>query len=177
MTNHPLHRAIGKIITQDRFPRCEILKDRACSPGQRHRISLFYGAGPNRVRFCDVDLLIALKERGTVIIEIEESNVKPVQIFGKFFASAFSTHHGKKPIVQPLLFIQVVDTSALKLEKTKKGNQWGSIAATIKRHAGNWPRRAVRYELFEGGPGEFKPDLETAIQLIQTIRDFLVASG
>lgn len=177
MKSHPLHQAIGQIITQGRFPNCEILKDPACDTSPQQHITLFHEAGPNRVRFCQVDLLVALPGKATVIIEIEESNVKPVQIFGKFFASVFSTHCGTSTIAQPLLFIQVVDTSALKSGKTKKGNQWRSIEAAIKSHAKSWPDRAVRYELFEGRPSEFRPDSETGARLVATIQAFLEKAG
>lgn len=170
---HPLHQAIGQIITQDGFPRCEILKDPACDTSPQQHVTLFQGAGPDRVRFCQVDILIALPEKATVIIEIEESNVKPVQIFGKFFASAFSTHHDTNPIDQPLLFIQVVDTAALKLGKTKKGGQWSVIKAIIKSQSKKWPGRDVRYELVEGNANEFSSESEKGTHLIQMVKGFL----
>jgi hypothetical protein len=128
MRNHPLHKAIGILIAKDKFPDCDIFKDSACDKGQGHRITLNYGSGSNRVRLCDVDILIKVPEKAIVIIEVEESNVKPVNIFGKLFASAFSTHIGEIEIGNlPLCFIQVVDTFGLKIDRSKKSVQWTAI--------------------------------------------------
>lgn len=61
--------------------------DPACNPDSQGVITLFHGPGPDRVRFCLVDILIIIQGR-VVIIEIEASDVKPLHLFGKFFASA-----------------------------------------------------------------------------------------
>jgi len=179
MGSHPLHEAIGRLFDQRALPGVEIRKDTACQPTKRKRITLSLGAGADRAQVCFVDLIAVKPGKSMVIIEIEESNVKPVQIFGKFLASALSTHQGESRIDRlPLLFIQVVDTSALKLGKSKKGYQWSSVKAAIKEHARKWPdRRIVYYELLEGRPTEFEPGSEQADRLVKMVQAFLGVRG
>ena len=132
-------------------------------------------------RLCDVDLLAHKPGGQTVIIEVEESNVKPVQVFGKFFASAHATHHGETRIDEhPLLFIQVLDSSALKMDKTGKTGQWKVLEALIKRHAKRWPQRRerrVEYKLLVGGPGDFKRESGPGAQLAKRVQGFLGVRG
>lgn len=175
---HLLHQAIGRLVTQGRFPGCDIWKDRACDPDQGHRIKLFQGTGPGRVRLCDVDLLISMHGKATVVIEIEESNMKPVYIFGKFFASAFSTHHGESQIDEkPLLFIQILDTSTLKLDKTGKKDQWRALQTLIRKRAADWPGREMFYEPFEGSFDKFRQGSNEAKRLVDMIQAFLASAG
>ena len=132
-------------------------------------------------RLCDVDLLAHKSGGRTVIIEVEESNVKPVQVFGKFFASAHATHHGEDRIDErPLLFIQVLDTSTLKIDKTGKIEQWKVLEALIKQHAKRWPRQAerrVKYELLVGGPDDFRRESGPGTRLVKTVQGFLGVRG
>jgi len=72
-----------------------------------------------KTQLCNVDMLILRSNSIKVIIEIEESNVKPVQICGKLLASALSSHYiyGDDPPVPvdgSVLFIQILDTSKLR---------------------------------------------------------------
>ena len=92
MPDHPFHLKIGTLVRGLCLPSIrEIWMDPACNPDSPGVITLFHGTGPDRVRFCLVDILITLPNK-VVIIEIEESDVKPLHLFGKFFASALSTH-------------------------------------------------------------------------------------
>jgi hypothetical protein len=173
MPEHPFHLKIGKLVNGLGLLPDKIWKDPACDTESTGVVTLFHSVGSERVRFCLVDMLITLPNK-VVIIEIEESNVKPVHIFGKFFASAFSTHYGETEIVKlPLLFIQILDSSKLKQGKTKKKGQWERIEAILINHAKKWPDRTVRYKLFRGGVSEFEPESATGEGLLQLIRDFL----
>ena len=91
----PLHKVIGDIIQDSEFPSCTVLKDPAC--GGNQNIPLFcIDKKSNRTEYCNVDSLILKDNKIRVIIEIEEADVTPMQIFGKFLASALSSYfiHG-----------------------------------------------------------------------------------
>ena len=131
MLSHRFHEAIGRLINKEKYQDCEIWMDRACDPRNGHKIYLY----KDNIRYSDVDILIVKKKGPGIIIEIEESNVKPINLFGKFFAAAFSDHYQTKDtesrlLGYPMLFIQVV-LSELKT-KSKKSEQWYSIEKIIQ---------------------------------------------
>ena len=89
---HPLHKAIGDMFTGGLLPGYEILKDPAC--GGEQNIPLFCSEEKsNQTKYCDVDLLIVKSNKIKVIIEIEQANIKPTQICGKFLTSALSSFY------------------------------------------------------------------------------------
>ena len=156
---HPLHGIIGECINTDEFPDCKIIKDPAC--GGHQNIPLFCSeVKSNETEYCNVDLLIIKDDKIRVIIEIEESDVKPTQICGKFLTSALSSYyiHGSeenKPIEMDdsVLFIQVLDTSRLK-EKTSKIKQWKNLERSINSIL---PVNNIRkYKIVHGSPSNFK---------------------
>lgn len=172
MPDHAFHRTIGNLIkTLGYIPDKEIWLDPAC--GGHEVAPLSNGAGSEAVRFCQVDILIVAYDR-LVIIEIEESDVKPLHILGKFYASAFSTHHDDQDISNlPLLFIQVLDTKKVNLEEGKKGEQLDQIEAILMEQAEKWPDRTVEYRLFKGQEANFKAEGTEGQELVQAIKDFL----
>jgi hypothetical protein len=177
--DHPFHKKVGELFKGDEFLRNlslfhgQIRIDPACDEDSPGVVTLFHGTGSDRVRFCLVDILIIARDK-VVIIEIEESDVKPLHLFGKFYASAFSTHHGKDEIgKKPLLFIQVLDTSKLNLEEGQKNKQWDRIEQVLSDHAENWVGRSIQYSLCRGNSGEFEQHAEKGRKLTQTIREFL----
>ena len=173
MPDHPFHRTIGNLVKGFDLSPDQSEMDPACDPQSAGVVTLFHGTGSNRVRFCQVDLLIAFQGK-VVIIEIEESNVKPVHIFGKFFASAFATHYGKVDIGKlPLLFIQVLDSSKLKKDKSKKVGQWRRLEMILSQHAESWSGRQVNYKLFSGGPTDFEATGTEGKKLLELVIRFL----
>jgi hypothetical protein len=153
---------------------------RACDEKGRH-VSLYNGATGTPQRYADVDILIATDAGASVIIEIEESNVKPVQIFGKFFASAFSNCYlvkgrhkkGYLPIAKPALFIQVLKSSKPKKGKSKKPEQWKRVDESIQSVLKTLFKGKWQYHLFTGvGSGPNEKGLNKK-KLVRTIRDFL----
>lgn len=44
----------------------------------------------------DVDLLVLKDEKMRIIVEIEESNLGPTQVYSKYFASALARTHGSR---------------------------------------------------------------------------------
>jgi len=82
--------------------------------------------------------LILKNGRIKVIFEIEESDVGLTQVFGKFLTSALSSYHISRDnktyaMDKSVLFLQILDTSKLKSDKTKKVKQWGNIEKSRKR--------------------------------------------
>jgi len=68
------------------------LKDSAC--GGEHTLPLFCSEERSyATRYACVDLLILKEQKVKVIMEIEESNVKPIHIFGKFLTSAMAKYY------------------------------------------------------------------------------------
>jgi hypothetical protein len=141
---HLLHKAVSKCIDNKEISNnCRIIKASECGGSQN--IPLF-GADykSNETEYCDVDLLIIKNNKVRVIIEIEESDIKPTQICGKFLTSAISSHyiHNYKPegkknneiiaIGNPVFFVQVLDSSNLKINKTSKIEQGENLEKSIR---------------------------------------------
>jgi translation elongation factor EF-Ts len=132
-----MHRKIGDIFKTALPPDYELIRDEAC--GGTQRIPLFYVAEKSRkTEYCNVDLLVLKENKIKIIVEIEESNVKPTQICGKFLTSAFSKYYihnsaNNAPIVMDssVTFIQIVDTSKLVKNRTSKFEQWKALEMSI----------------------------------------------
>ena len=156
---HPLHKIIGECINSNVFPSCKIIKDPAC--GGQQNVPLFCSKDKsNETEYCKVDLLMIKDNKIRVIIEIEETDVKPTQICGKFLTSALSSYYihdseNNTPIgmSDSALFIQILDTSQRK-EKTSKLKQWKNLEKSIKNIL---PINKIRkYKLLYGNVSDFK---------------------
>ncbi|UZE92472.1 MAG: hypothetical protein IB616_01280 [Methanosarcinales archaeon] len=151
---HPLHKIIGDFINDSTLPSCKIIKDTACG-GNQH-IPLFCSKDKsNQTKYCEVDLLILKDNKIRVIIEIEEADVKPRQICGKFLASALSAYfihykHGKQgfEMDESVSFIQILDTSKLKNDEPAKIEQWKNIEKSIKNIMPIKGSKIKEYKLF-----------------------------
>lgn len=147
-----LHRAIGQCI-DSALSNCTIIKDSAC--GGQQRIPLFNSdVKLRKTEYCNVDILILQDNKIRVIIEIEETNLKPTQICGKFLTSALSSFYIHKSNDAPIsmaksvLFIQVLDTSKLK-QVTSKVEQWRNIEKLIQTVLPLRNSKVNKYRLFE----------------------------
>jgi len=156
---HPLHKIIGECINSNEFLNCKIIKDPAC--GGQQNVPLFCSKDKSKeTEYCNVDLLMIKDNKIRVIIEIEETDVKPTQICGKFLTSAFSYYYihdseNNTPIgmSDSVLFIQILNTSQLK-EKTSKIKQWRNLEKSIKNIL---PINKIRkYKLLYGNVLDFK---------------------
>ena len=137
-----LHKKVGKIFLGliSEYTNLKLIQDPACQekPGVKQRIPLFCNIEKGRENeFCNVDMLVLKNNKIKIIVEIEESNVKPTQVCGKFLTSALAKYliHrtvSKKPVEKDenVMFIQILDTSKLK-ERTKKIAQWKQLEAQI----------------------------------------------
>jgi hypothetical protein len=175
---HELHKAIGVAIAEDRLEGCTVIKDQAC--GGKQSIPLFCCDEKSRkTEYCDVDLLIVKDNKVRVIVEIEESNVTPIQICGKLLASALSSHFIHEKWSTPVemgdsvLFIQVLGTSRLKLDKTSKMGQWTRIEKSIRSVLPIMGSRICCYRMFQGDTKEFAPGSEKIKALGACIQSFL----
>lgn len=171
---HPLHEIIGHNLTNANFPSCEVLKDPAC--GGRQNLPLF-GLLPksNETEYCNVDALIVKNKQIRVIIEIEESDVKPTQICGKFLTSALSSYfihetYNNVPIaIMDALFIQILDATGLK-RATSKIEQWRNLENSIKSLLQLRKFSIIEYKLFWRDSKNFQ---STADQLSNCLNNFL----
>jgi len=178
---HELHKAIGDIFESQcakaALKTCKVVKDPAC--GGEQNIPLFCSPKKSAdVEYCDVDLLVQKGNKVKVIIEIEESNVTPIQLFGKLLASALSrcyVHDGAAPVMMDdsILFVQIVDTSKLKKERSSKVTQWINIERSIRRVLPIRSSGICCYRLLYGDAKEFTPDSEKGKTLLTCIQTFL----
>lgn len=164
-----LHRKISSII---QFNNCRILKSPEC--GGEHNIPLFCSKEKgNDTEYCNVDLLIIWNNKIKVIIEIEESDIKPTQICGKFLTSALSSYYINElrtdeiGMDDSVLFIQILDTSTLKRE-TSKFKQMANIEKSIKNIIPINESKINNYKLFFGGISDFNENHEI-VDLIKEV--------
>jgi hypothetical protein len=133
---HPLHKEIADKLERI-FPPNSLVRDEACDGDQR--IPLFYDREKSReTEYCNVDLLVMKENKIKAIIEIEESNVKPTQICGKFLTSALARYYiHDNELNEPIgmndsvAFFQIVDTSKLEGKSAKPG-QWKALERSIQ---------------------------------------------
>lgn len=192
MPTHPLHQAIGRLldVIHDALPTdqraaCTLIKDPACLCGptpnyvrERQNIPLFCSAEKsNATEFCNVDALILLGGKIKVVIEIEESALDPIQVFGKYLASATAVCYiheadGGDPIYkdEDVLFVQIMDTSALKPRSSKR-RQWENIATAIQSVPTVGKIR--HYRLFHGDEEAFAPGEEIARRFAECVTAIL----
>ena len=175
---HELHKAIGAAIADAKLPGCVVIKDPACGGDQS--IPLFCcPEKSSKTEYCDVDLLIVKDNKVRVIVEIEEANITPIQICGKLLASALSSHfiHEKwgAPVEMgdSVLFIQVLDTSKLNLDKTSKTEQWSRVEKSIRGVLPIMGSSICCYRMFQGDTKDFALGSEKTEGLIACIRSFL----
>jgi len=154
--NHPLHKKVGEVFHTffNGKPEYDVIFDHACNEEKYQNIPLFVDKIDNNGRVLDefeiihakansteitnVDILVTRNKEVVLICEIEESNVKPNHIIGKFFSVALSKYWGNirdkgnlvKHINEGIIFIQVLDTKNLK-EKSNKVAQWRNIENAI----------------------------------------------
>lgn len=159
--SHKLHQQIGKLIEDvvKNFKGLTIFKDPACCGGgekELQHIPLFCKDVKNRgTRYCCVDMLILQGEKVRIIVEIEESDIKPTQVCGKFLSSALSNYYihdndgTPKEMAESVAFIQVLDSSKLK-DRSAKLDQFSHLEKSIQDILPLTGSRVKKYELFTG---------------------------
>jgi len=157
---HSEHKAIADIFenvlsSDDGLQsNYRLIRDEAC--GGNQRIPLFYVTEKSRAtEYCNVDLLVLKDNRIRMIVEIEESDVKPTQICGKLLTSALASYYihssrNNEPVEmgESVTFIQIVDTSKLVEDRTSKFDQWKALEKSIQNILPLKNSRINEYRLF-----------------------------
>ena len=177
---HQLHKLIGTIIRDNFSEDFKVILDQAC--GGRQNIPLFfYNKKSRETEVCDVDILIMKNRKVKVIFEIEETNVKPTQVCGKFLTSALASYYIPKDyepfgMDKSVLFVQVLDISNLKEGKTKKIKQWQNIEKAIQGILPIKNSNIDNYKLFYGDISDFRLKGEKRGELIGFLQKYLSGS-
>jgi hypothetical protein len=162
---HDLHFRIGEHLKhiEKEYENVENVIDPAC--GGEQNIPLFLAEEKsNDNEICNVDFMMLKNHKIKIIIEIEEANIKPTQILGKFMTSAlakFYIHKTKSnekiPMADAVCFIQILDTIKLK-KNTKKIQQWKKIENAIKEVLPTLKTNIKNYKLFYGNMSDMNLD-------------------
>ena len=170
---HPLHLKIGDLFEE--IYSDNLVRDQAC--GGNQNIPLFrYEHKSRSNEFCNVDLLVLKNGKISVLVEIEESNIKPTQVCGKYLTAALSRYYIHKssnndttPMADHVTFIQFVDTSKLKRDQTSKMEQWKNLQAAIREIIPVENSTIKEYVIFDVSVDDFLNDE----QKINKIKEYL----
>ena len=154
---HPLHKLIAKIILETELPGAHPVLGKDCGGDQQ--IQLFCnGQAARATRFCSVDAAVLKDGEVKIIIEIEESDIRPTALCGKVFVSAHASHfihRGKSyPIAAHASFMQVIDTRKLS-PRSSKLTQCSHLTELI-RNTLSANDRHMEYDIFYGDVAEFE---------------------
>lgn len=182
---HDFHKMIGEKIYNNfnenvEGKECQVILDHAC--GGKQRVPLFLSTEKSRrTELCNVDILILCNRKIKIIIEIEESDIKPTQICGKFLTSALATHyiHENNKNLESIekddntMFIQIVDTKNLKKE-TSKYDQFKNIEEKIQSILSDMKdSRLSKYKIFYGTKKEFGNEKKKVELLMNCVKRFV----
>ncbi len=102
------------------------------------------------------------------IIEIEEADIKPTQVCGKFLTAALSNYYihkkdgGKVEMANSVFFIQILDSSKLK-DRSAKPEQFRNLGESIQGIIPLKDSRSNHYKRFTGKQDDQFDDLITFI--------------
>ncbi len=174
---HPLHELIG--IEFEKYfnskAKYKLFLDPACVAEDMvkkvvdpQNISFFLDkTKPKRaVWFTNVDIMVADVSNKTnkikIVCEIDESNVKPGHIFGKFLSLISSglcilNDDSEYYFDKELIFIQVLSNEKFKSKKhSKKVQQWSNIENAIKKNFNSFSGfRSISYHQLIGDERDF----------------------
>lgn len=126
-----------------------------------------------------MDILILKDKKIKVIIEIEEANIKPTQICGKFLTSALSRFFIHKTQKEPIemdkdvLFVQILDISKLD-HKSAKPCQWKRIEKSLNEIIPVKNSLIKKYNIFYGTKGDFDININSeGKKLVEEINNFI----
>jgi len=177
--DHPLHKAVAECIDRHNLPECKIVKDLACG-GQQY-VPLFCSKEKSsKTEYCNVDLLIVKDNGIRIIIEIEETNITPIQICGKFLTSALSSYFIHESEVDApigmsdsVLFIQILNRSRLK-PATAKPDQGENLQESIRKILPIKGSKITEYRLLYASLSDFEDKKGSkCTKLISCIQDAL----
>lgn len=171
---HPLHELIANIVADAKTQDVRAVFGKDC--GGTQKIQLFCTNRATRENlFCEVDAVVLKRDEVKVIVEIEETDIRPVALCGKVFASALASHFidesGVYPMAERVSFVQVIDTKKLSPSSSKL-RQCVNLAASIQPHIEEVGRSMQSYQIFYGDLAEFersKPQRELVEYLLDAV--------
>ena len=185
---YELHRAIGTVLRSIEYPNMKILLDSACG-GQGKHLRLYGGEMAGGDSFlASVDAAVILNDEIRVVMVVELSNVRPLYLCGKVFATALSNYHSRKvriPLADRMMFIQVIQHRDLqpriwseaagkrKAKRTYKLPQYVHLEREINRLLQDTKSRIRRYVFHYGFSKSFDFEGDDAEALKKEILDFL----
>ena len=145
MINQSLHKTVGDLLKEfaekNKQNGFKERLDPAC--GGEQYISLFFDPSIKALetRLCCVDAMLLKNDKIAAIIEIEESDIKPTQICGKYLTTALSKAYSHTKTNEHIImeehsidFIQILDISsphkkkqAENIEKAIRSNLCGCV--------------------------------------------------
>ena len=159
---HAFHQVIGDLMDGLRFPGCRVLRAPEC--GGEHNLPLFYSEHKsNATEFCDVDILVLKSGRIRVIVEIEEVELVPGKLFGKFAVPAvcwgyiYGPSGENAPMDDRVVFVQVVNAADMK-PNASKPEQWRLVEKAIREliPLKGKGARIAGYSLYAGTAADFR---------------------
>jgi hypothetical protein len=163
---HLLHILIARIILEADLPDCEVILGNDCGGDQY--IQLFCeGRAESATRLCSVDAIVLKGGNVIAIIEIEESDIRPMALCGKVLVSILArqfVHRGQSyPIAAHASFVQVVDSRKLS-SRSSKSAQCERLIISI-RDLLSKSGRNMEYDIFFGDIAEFeRPEAQQELQ-------------
>ncbi len=153
--------AVAKLFEDSISSDCQLIRDEDCG-GTQH-IPLFVSENKSRkTEYCNVDLLVLKKGKIKIIVEIEETKIGPTQICGKFLTSALARYFIHETMKDKLVgmhdsvtFIQILDSSKLKAERTSKFTQGENLERSINNILPVKESNITDYKLFYGDRSYF----------------------
>jgi hypothetical protein len=164
---HPLHKLIGQILVRTEMESGEPLLGKDCG-GDQH-VQLFCNNRAARAsRFCSIDAAVRTNDELKIIIEIEESDIRPVALLGKVSASARASHCIHKRVIYPIAarapFIQVIDTRKLS-SRSSKLDQCRYLLESVRNTLSTTGGSLRGYEIFHRDIAEFeRPAAQSELQ-------------
>jgi|ERR1700733_3518706 hypothetical protein len=185
---YELHRAVGTVLRSIEYPNMQVLLDAACG-GQGKQLRLYGGETTGGDSFlASVDAAVILNDEIRVVMVVELSNVRPLYLCGKVFATALSNYHSRKvriPLADRMMFIQVIQHRDLqpriwseavgyrKRKRTFRLPQYVHLEREINRLLQDTKSRIRRYVFHYGSSESFVSEGSDAQALKKEILDFL----
>jgi hypothetical protein len=178
MSKSKLHKLVGNIINNycnnNLNSNLLAFQDFACMPSSKQKIPLFIlDIKKRETNLCNVDIIIVKNNKIKIVIEVDESDIKPTQICGKFLTTALSNRYehnnGKKVkylFSNKYLFIQIIKLDPKK--NSKKEIQIRNLESGIK--AIKLSKKTVMYKIIYGAIRDFQIAGTKRKELLRTLK-------
>jgi len=172
--DHPLHKEIGGILKtlEIDVPGCTVILDEACG-GSQHIQYLFPGcARSNASRACNGDALVLMNGDRRIEVEVEESDLRPINFMGKAMASRGCQYIDGGKAYQPdergITVVHIVNTN-----KPEKISQLRFVEPAVQKILDASGQNFV-YVIFYGTVEDFRQE-EHRQELLEYLKQVLTA--